>query len=91
MHISKVMAEDFKRFTKLEILDIPATAKLVILAGANGNGKSSLFDVFVKYFDRHSGFRRGVWLGLGIGHTRTIHSRSPAMTRYFGIFRSANN
>jgi predicted ATPase len=59
MHISKVTAEDFKRFTKLEILALPPTAKLVILAGANGNGKSSLFDVFVKYFDRHSGLGGG--------------------------------
>jgi predicted ATPase len=54
MHISKVVAEDFKRFTKVEIFDIPKTAKLVILAGPNGTGKSSLFDVFVKYFDLHS-------------------------------------
>jgi hypothetical protein len=37
MHISKVFAEDFRRFTKLEIVDIPATVKLVVLAGPNGN------------------------------------------------------
>jgi predicted ATPase len=46
MHISKEFAEDFRRFTKLEIVDIPITAKLVVLAGPNGNGKS-LFDIFV--------------------------------------------
>jgi energy-coupling factor transporter ATP-binding protein EcfA2 len=47
MHISKVAATDFRRFTQLEIVDLPATAKLVVLAGPNGNGKSSLFDVFM--------------------------------------------
>lgn len=67
MHVSKVSAEDFKRFTRLEIVDIPATAKLVILAGANGNGKSSLFDVFVRYFDRNS--------GLGGGWEQNYHTK----------------
>lgn len=79
MHISKVTAEDFKRFTKLDILDIPKTAKLVILAGANGNGKSSLFDVFVKYFDRQSGLGGGWELDY---HTkRTDPTVVPAPNR----------
>jgi hypothetical protein len=67
MHISKVFAEDFRRFTKLEIVDIPITAKLVVLAGPNGNGKSSLFDIFVKYFDRYS--------GLGGGWEQDYHTK----------------
>lgn len=55
MHIKRMFAEDFKRFTKLEIVDIPATAKLVLLAGPNGNGKSSLFDLMMRYYERHVG------------------------------------
>jgi predicted ATPase len=52
MHISKVYAADFRRFTRLEIVGLPATAKLVMLAGPNGNGKSSLFDAFLNVADR---------------------------------------
>jgi hypothetical protein len=56
MHIKKIMAQDFRRFLDLEIIDIPETAKLVIVAGPNGNGKSSLFDIFLRYKYRHIGF-----------------------------------
>src|SRR4051812_21222122 len=59
MHIKRVSVSDFRRFTKLEIEDIPPTAKLVLLAGPNGNGKSSLFDAFMKDLDRKTG--RGGW------------------------------
>ena len=37
---------NFKRFTDLLIDNIPSTARLVLLIGANGSGKSSLFDAF---------------------------------------------
>ena len=67
MHIKRIVAEDFRRFTKLDVVDIPATAKLVVLAGPNGNGKSSLFDIFVRYFDRHS--------GLGGGWEQPYHTK----------------
>lgn len=33
MHIKTVLARDFRRFTNLEITDLPPTAKLVVLAG----------------------------------------------------------
>jgi predicted ATPase len=40
----------FRRFADLTIRDIPASAKLVVLAGPNGSGKSSVFDaLLVKY------------------------------------------
>jgi len=46
MRINKIELKNFKRFTDLTIQNIPATAKLVLLIGANGSGKSSLFDAF---------------------------------------------
>lgn len=52
MHIKRVVVKNFRRFTDLEITDLPASAKLVVLAGPNGNGKSSLFDAFVKYWEQ---------------------------------------
>ncbi|MBQ9683797.1 MAG: AAA family ATPase [Neisseriaceae bacterium] len=49
MKIKKIRLYNFKRFNDLTIDEIPETAKLVVLIGANGCGKSSLFDAF-KYF-----------------------------------------
>jgi predicted ATPase len=44
LRISKVEFRHFRRFTHLEILDIPREAQLVVLVGPNGSGKSSVFD-----------------------------------------------
>ena len=44
MKIKSIHLRDFKRFTDLKILDLPETAKLVVLIGPNGCGKSSVFD-----------------------------------------------
>ena len=44
MKIDSIHLQNFKRFTDLKIEDIPSTAKLVILLGPNGCGKSSVFD-----------------------------------------------
>ena len=46
MRISKIHLTNFKRFADLLIDNIPSTSKLVLLIGANGSGKSSLFDAF---------------------------------------------
>lgn len=46
MKISRLSIQNFKRFTDLAIEGIPASAKLVLLIGANGSGKSSIFDAF---------------------------------------------
>jgi predicted ATP-dependent endonuclease of OLD family len=57
MHIKEIELFGFRRFTHLKITDLPPTAKLIILAGPNGNGKSSLFDAFNSHHhDRLSGF-----------------------------------
>ena len=44
MRIRDIYLTGFKRFTDLTIEGIPDTAKLVILVGPSGSGKSSLFD-----------------------------------------------
>lgn len=44
MKIESIKLEDFKRFTDLTIEGLPETAKLVVMIGPNGCGKSSVFD-----------------------------------------------
>jgi len=46
MRIRSVELTSFKRFHNLIIRNLPSTAKLVVLTGPNGIGKSSLFDAF---------------------------------------------
>jgi ATPase involved in DNA repair len=46
MKITALTLKNFKRFTDLTIQGIPYDAKLVLLIGANGSGKSSVFDAF---------------------------------------------
>ena len=47
MRIKNVHLKNYKRFTELTIADLPATARLVVLVGPNGTGKSSVFDSFL--------------------------------------------
>lgn len=46
MKIQTFHLQNFKRFKDLHIKNISLNAKLVLLIGANGSGKSSLFDAF---------------------------------------------
>ncbi|MBU2573287.1 MAG: AAA family ATPase [Elusimicrobia bacterium] len=54
MKVSEVNVKNFKRFTKLSITGIPEEAKLIILVGPNGCGKSSLFDAFNSWYKTHT-------------------------------------
>ncbi len=47
MRIKSVHLRNYKRFTDLTIADLPDTARLVVLVGPNGTGKSSVFDSFL--------------------------------------------
>lgn len=55
MKIREVHLNKFKRFTDLMIKDIPESAKLVILVGPNGSGKTSIFEAF-NHWHRYKGW-----------------------------------
>ena len=58
MRIKEIKLRHFKRFTDLTICGIPETAKLVVLVGPNGCGKTSIFEAFNHWY-RYRGFRHG--------------------------------
>ena len=46
MRISQIHLKNFKRFTDLKINLGEKSPKLILLIGANGSGKSGVFDAF---------------------------------------------
>lgn len=46
MRVKSINLKSFRRFHDLTITELPSTARLVVMAGPNGTGKSSLFDGF---------------------------------------------
>lgn len=54
MKISKIKINNFKRFTDLTISEIPETARLIVLVGPNGSGKTSLFEAFNHWYKLNS-------------------------------------
>lgn len=74
MRIKSIELRSFKRFARLTINDVPDTARLVVLAGPNGIGKSSLFDAFNLWSRVRGG--RG-WSGDADYYDRTTVAENP--------------
>jgi len=64
--IKSIKVDRFRRFEDLRIDDLPP-AKLVVLAGPNGIGKSSLFDAFSIWYQANQ---------IGLNWDPAYHSRS---------------
>ena len=82
MQIKQIEVASFKRFTDLKIVDLPITARLIILAGPNGNGKSSLFDAFNTYHHHKLS-------GLGIRWYEDYHEKKLEVPVQFRPISSA--
>ena len=69
MRLQSARIRNFKRFVDLAIHNLPSDAKLVVLLGPNGCGKSSLFDAFQRklkvdqFFGMSEEFKRYYWRG----------------------------
>lgn len=55
MKIKQIELRNFKRFTRLIVENIPETAKLVVLVGPNGSGKTSFMEALNHYY-RYIGY-----------------------------------
>lgn len=69
MRITNIHLRNFKRFTDLLIRDVPDTAKLVVVIGPNGCGKSSLFDALLQWYRSKAGF--------GVNNDILYYRKSP--------------
>jgi hypothetical protein len=49
MKLKSAVLRNFRRFTDLQISALPDSAKLIVLCGPNGTGKSSFFDALRSY------------------------------------------
>ena len=72
MKIKKVTLNQFKRFSDLIISEIPETARLIVLVGPNGCGKTSLFEALNHWYRYHS--------GMGVGAQDYIQKKGDNVT-----------
>ncbi len=103
MKIRKIHLEEFKRFTDLTIDNISPSAKLIVLVGPNGCGKSSLFDAFKtwhlmkgyynvadgNYCKKKQDDRRNTYDLVDIEFDKNVTGISSEKFREFFYFRTA--
>ncbi len=86
MRISRIQLNHFRQFSDLTITDIADTVRLVMLAGPNGCGKSSLFDAMYHWHQANSGhgwnndqsyYAKGTDLTLALNQRVTIEVFGP--------------
>ena len=75
MKIKNLEVKDFKRFHSLAVSGLPDTAKLVVLLGPNGCGKSSLFDAIKSSCANHHSTTRS-------GNPVSYYGRFPGISDY---------
>lgn len=56
MRVKKIELTNFKRFTHFTVEDIPESAKMVVLVGPNGSGKTSFMEA-MNHFYKYSGYQ----------------------------------
>lgn len=103
MKLKKIHIEKFKRFTNLTINNLPDTAKLIVLVGPNGCGKSSLFDAFKTwhmmkaysnvasedYCRKEASEKRAIYELVGLEFHENITKLAQKDFRNFFYFRTA--
>ena len=67
MQIKHVELRQFKVFEHLTITALPSTARVVVLVGKNGSGKSCLFDAFLSWHGRRTST---------VGYTAEYHMKA---------------
>lgn len=65
MKLKSVHIENFRRFTNLKVEIQQETARLIVLVGPNGCGKSSFFDALLAWRTAEALKKNRGWLGFG--------------------------
>jgi hypothetical protein len=74
MHLKSMHLKEFRGFSDLTLLDIPAGVRLIMLIGPNGTGKSSIFDALLIW--------SGVHGQLGFNWDTKFHVKQSALQDY---------
>ena len=95
MKVESIRLTNFKRFKELTISGLPETAKLVLLVGENGCGKSSLFDALHSkarslFFNFSSG-AAGYYARAGLLDVRTLLQQNVKVLFHGGATITGNN
>ncbi len=64
MKLKSIDVSDFRRFKDLRVRNIPKSTRLIVLAGPNGCGKSSLFDALLAWRTTRTLQIRQGWYGF---------------------------